>query len=166
MVCWLWEWLQLGQHMFLALHTHTYDHTNYILLIIARRCVGCVTLPSQKLHTTNQVYFSHLFQNKQLTLCSIHPLSGREWKAISIKAMRSPGDRERKQEMQRRKWETERGGVFPFIITISGSFCSVVVTGRLASITVPLSAMWSHDKLAKLHQSSELMQHCSQVSFP
>lgn len=85
---------------------------------------------------------SNLFQYKQLTLSSFNrPLSGREWKAISIRAMRSPGDRERKQEMQRRKWETERGRMFPFIITISSSFCSVVVTGSIASITVLLSAM-------------------------
>lgn len=97
---------------------------------------------------------------------SIHPLSGREWKAISIRAMCSPGGWERKQEMQKRKWETERGRVFPFIITISGSFCSVVVTGSIASVTVPMSAMWSHDKLAVIHQSSELTQRCSQVSVP
>lgn len=167
MVSWLWEWLQLGQHMFLALHTHTYDHANYMLLIIARHRVGCVSLASRKLLTTNQIYFSLLLWNKQLTFFAfIRLLSGREWKAISIRAMRTPGDQERKQEMQRRKWETERGRAFPFIITISGSFCSVVVTGSIASITVPLTAMWSHDKLATIHQSSELMQYCSQVSVP
>ncbi len=80
--------------------------------------------------------------------------------------MRTPGDQERKQEMQRRKWETERGRVFPFIITISSSFCSVAVTGSIASITVSLSAMWRHDKLVTIHKSSELMQYCSQVSVP
>ncbi len=147
-------------------HHYTYDHTNCMLLIIARRHVGCVTLASRKL-LTYEIYFSHLLWNKQLTLLAfIRLLSGREWKAISIRAMRTPGDQERKQEMQRRKWETERGRVFPFIITISSSFCSVAVTGSIASITVSLSAMWRHDKLVTIHKSSELMQYCSQVSVP
>ncbi len=146
---------------------YTYDHTNCMLLIIARRHVGCVTLASRKLLTIYEIYFSHLLWNKQLTLLAfIRLLSGREWKAISIRAMRTPGDQERKQEMQRRKWETERGRVFPFIITISSSFCSVAVTGSIASITVSLSAMWRHDKLVTIHKSSELMQYCSQVSVP
>ncbi len=148
-------------------HHYTYDHTNCMLLIIARRHVGCVTLASRKLLTIYEIYFSHLLWNKQLTLLAfIRLLSGREWKAISIRAMRTPGDQERKQEMQRRKWETERGRVFPFIITISSSFCSVAVTGSIASITVSLSAMWRHDKLVTIHKSSELMQYCSQVSVP
>ncbi len=60
----------------------------------------------------------------------------------------------------------QRGRVFPFIITISSSFCSVAVTGSIASITVSLSAMWRHDKLVTIHKSSELMQYCSQVSVP
>lgn len=108
-----------------------------------------------------QIYFSHLLWNKQLTLFAfIHPLSGREWKAISIRAMRTPGDQERKQEMQRRKWETERGRVFPFIITISGPFCSVVVTGSIASITVPLSAMWS---MTNLPQFINPLNSCNTV---
>lgn len=148
-------------------HRYMYDHTNCMLLIIAQRPVGCVTLASRKMLTTNEIYFNHLLWNKQLTLLAfIRLLSGREWKAISIRAMRTPGDQERKQEMQRRKWETERGRVFPFIITISSSFCSVAVTGSIVSITVSLSAMWRHDKLVTIHKSFEILQYCSQVSVP
>lgn len=72
---------------------HTYNHPN--MYTVDHRPALCrlshIGLIS-KLLTTNQIYFSHLFQNKQLTLSSFnHPLSGREWKAISIRAMRSPG---------------------------------------------------------------------------
>lgn len=63
------------------------------------------------------------------------------------------GNRKCREESGRQKGEE----LFPSIITISGSFCSVVVTGSIASIIVPLSAMWSHNKLAMIHQSSELI---------